>query len=96
MLIMDFKRLQLKFHTGKGQEELVEEVEGAFFLCLFKRPLSQATSKISTFKLNQHSGKKEVANKVQTTSVATHPPAVAANPFTAESSTGLPISDKTL
>ena len=88
---MDYKGLQLKFHTGKGQEELVEEVEVAFFLCLFKRPLFQATSKISTFKLNQHSGKKEV-NKVQTTSVATHPPAVAANPFTtAESSTGLSI-----
>ena len=93
---MDYKRLQLKFNTGKGQEELVEEVEVAFFLCLFKRLLFQATKKISTFKLNQHSGKKEVANKVQTTSVATQPPAVAANPFTAESSTGLPNSDKIL
>ena len=93
---MDYKRLQLKFNTGKGQEELVEEVEVAFFLCLFKRLLFQATKKISTFKLNQHSGKKEVANKVQTTSAATHPPAVAANPFTAESSTGLFNSDKIL
>ena len=93
---MDYKGLQLKFHTGKGQEELVEEVEVVFSLCLFKHPLFQATVRILTFKLNQHSGKKEVANKVQTTSVATHPPAVAVNPFTAESSTGLPISEKIL
>ena len=94
---MDYNGLQLKFNTGKGQEELVEEVEVAYSLCLFRRPLFQAAIRISTCKLNQHSGKKEVANKVQTTSVATtHPPAVAANPFTAESSTGLSISEKIL
>ena len=43
VLFMEYKRLQLKFNTGKGQEELVEEVEVAFSLCLFKRPLFQAT-----------------------------------------------------
>ena len=55
---MNYKRLQLKFHTGKGQEELVEEVEVAFFLCLFRRPLFQAAIRISTFKLNNIQARK--------------------------------------